>query len=50
MRSKTCASGRKESATADESNGRIEQPATTFETKFDCVSIAPLGSPVVPEV
>ena len=50
MRSKTCERGRNERATAVESKGTMEQAATTFETKLLCVSIAPFGSPVVPEV
>ena len=45
-----CESGRKLS---DESSGVISSrsmTADTFDAMFPCVSIAPFGSPVVPDV
>src|SRR5262245_10920700 len=50
MRSKTWDNGRKESAVASAVKGTTVQQETTLETKLECVSTAPFGSPVVPEV
>ena len=44
-----CDSGRKLSATSSPPNGTDRRPAMTFAWKLSCVSITPLGLPVVPE-
>ena len=52
MRSKTWQSGRNESAVSCGPmplNDRQRLPST-LDTRLACVSITPLGSPVVPEV
>ena len=50
MRSKMWQSGRKESARSPGRNDTRSQHDSQFDTMFECVSITPLGSPVVPEV
>jgi hypothetical protein len=50
VRSNECASGRKERATQSFLSGRIWQQVETFEQRLPCVSMTPLGSPVVPLV
>ena len=49
-RSRTCESGSTESTTSADENERWPELSTTFETRFECVSITPFGSPVVPDV
>ena len=50
MRSKMWHSGRNESVVSVGRRVTTRRQASTLETMFACVSIAPLGSPVVPEV
>ena len=49
-RSKTCESGSTESATSSGVKARRSDVPVRFETTFECVSITPFGSPVVPDV
>ncbi len=50
IRSKTCESGKTESAMSPPSQSSSSLTSTMFETRFECVSITPFGSPVVPDV
>ncbi len=50
MRSKMCESGRNESEVSSGRSSTTFRHASTFEAMFEWVSMAPLGSPVVPEV
>ena len=50
MRSKMWLKGRNERQVSPAPSGVTCRQASTFEAMFECESIAPLGSPVVPEV
>jgi hypothetical protein len=50
IRSKMCDSGRNERHSSAGEMCRTDRLATTFDVMLPCVSITPLGSPVVPEV
>ena len=50
MRSKMWQSGRKERQRSVDRSSTTCRHAQTLEVMFPCVSNAPLGSPVVPEV
>ena len=45
-----CESGRKLSETSSDRKGITACTATTFDVMLPCESIAPFGSPVVPDV
>ena len=50
MRSNVCESGRNERKTSPARGDTHSSVSFTFATKFACVSMTPLGRPVVPEV
>ena len=50
MRSKMWESGRNDSIVSAGPMSMTSRQAATFDAMFACVSMAPLGSPVVPEV
>jgi len=49
-RSKTCDNGNTDNATSCSPNERWPDESIRFVTRFECDSITPFGSPVVPEV
>ena len=46
----TCAHGKNDSVRSSGRTGNTLVPAWTFDVKLSCVSITPLGFPVVPDV